>query len=146
MNLEWSPEEQAFAEEMRAIIARELDADLRDAGLRATSVYPDHEASMAWQAKLHAAGLGRGQEEGHIDIGQIDHVEQLAAGGQHLAGLRHAVLHAAVAGGAQQAVVDVGLQAGDAGGGRLDGRLRLDHLGTPGLNGGLGRDHLGTRG
>jgi alkylation response protein AidB-like acyl-CoA dehydrogenase len=57
MNLEWSPEEQAFAEEMRAIIIRELDEGLRDAGLRATSVYPDHEASMAWQAKLHAAGL-----------------------------------------------------------------------------------------
>jgi alkylation response protein AidB-like acyl-CoA dehydrogenase len=57
MDLEWSPEEQRFAEEMRVTIARELDDDLREAGLRATSVYPDHEASMAWQAKLHALGF-----------------------------------------------------------------------------------------
>jgi alkylation response protein AidB-like acyl-CoA dehydrogenase len=57
MNLEWSPEEQQFAAEMTALVRRELDDDLRDAGLRATSVYPDHDASMAWQAKLHAQGL-----------------------------------------------------------------------------------------
>ena len=31
--------------------------DLREAGGKATSVYPDHAASMKWQAKLHALGL-----------------------------------------------------------------------------------------
>ncbi len=57
MNLDWSPQEKAFAAEIADFCARELTDDIRDAGRHATSVYPDHEASMAWQAKLHAAGL-----------------------------------------------------------------------------------------
>ncbi len=57
MNLDWSPEEQGFAAEIAALLERELTDDIRNAGENATSVYPDHEASMAWQEKLHAAGL-----------------------------------------------------------------------------------------
>ena len=72
--------------------------------------------------------LALGQEEGHVDVGQIHQVEQLAAGAEYLAGLRDAVLHAAGARRPEQAVVDVHLQAFDAGAGRLAGRLRLDGL------------------
>lgn len=57
MNLDWSAEDRAFAAEIAQIIEREQTDDTRDAGENATSVYPDHEASMAWQQKLHALGL-----------------------------------------------------------------------------------------
>lgn len=57
MNLEWSAEEKAFAAEVAAILDEELDDNLREAGRHATSVYPDHHASMEWQQKLHARGL-----------------------------------------------------------------------------------------
>lgn len=57
MNLDWSPEEQAFSAEIAALIECEMSDDIRDAGLMATSVYPDHKASMAWQLKLHEHGL-----------------------------------------------------------------------------------------
>ena len=57
MNLDWSPEDKAFAAEIAALLESELTDDIRDAGRHATSVYPDHEASMAWQQKLHDAGL-----------------------------------------------------------------------------------------
>jgi alkylation response protein AidB-like acyl-CoA dehydrogenase len=57
MNLDWSTEDKAFAAEIAALLERELTDDIRDAGRHATSVYPDHEASMAWQLKLHESGL-----------------------------------------------------------------------------------------
>lgn len=57
MNLEWSADEQAFAAEIADFMRRELTDDVREAGHKATSVYPDHEASMEWQLKLHANGL-----------------------------------------------------------------------------------------
>ncbi|MFN6933827.1 MAG: acyl-CoA dehydrogenase family protein [Tsuneonella sp.] len=57
MNFEWSDEERQFEADMRALLERELSPELRDAGVRATSVYPDHAASMAWQARLHSHGL-----------------------------------------------------------------------------------------
>lgn len=57
MNLEWSAEEKAFADEIRDMLQRELTPDLRNAGRNATSVYPDHEASMEWQEKLNSLGL-----------------------------------------------------------------------------------------
>lgn len=57
MNLDWSPQDKAFAAEIARLLDSELTEDIRDAGRHATSVYPDHEASMAWQEKLHAAGL-----------------------------------------------------------------------------------------
>jgi len=57
MNLEWSQEEKAFAEEIRAVLEQELTDDIREADRYATSVYPDHKASMAWQERLHRNGL-----------------------------------------------------------------------------------------
>lgn len=57
MNLDWSDEERQFEADVRAMLERELSPELRDAGVRATSVYPDHAASIAWQARLHSQGL-----------------------------------------------------------------------------------------
>ncbi len=56
MHLNWSPEELAFRDEVRAFIADELTPELAQAGRMATSVYPDHKASMEWQRRLHARG------------------------------------------------------------------------------------------
>jgi alkylation response protein AidB-like acyl-CoA dehydrogenase len=50
------PRDEAFREEVRAFFAAELTPELRRAGKLMTSVYADHEAQMAWQAKLHAKG------------------------------------------------------------------------------------------
>lgn len=54
--MQLSPDDLAFQEEVRAFFAAELTPELRRAGERMTSVYADHEAQMAWQAKLHAKG------------------------------------------------------------------------------------------
>lgn len=56
MDIEWSAEERAFREEVRAFLARNLSDELRDAGRRMTSVYADHAASMQWQKILAARG------------------------------------------------------------------------------------------
>lgn len=57
MNLEWSDADAEFAREMRALLERELTAELRAGAAGMTSVYADHGVSMAWQSKLHAHGL-----------------------------------------------------------------------------------------
>lgn len=54
--MQLSPADLAFRDEVRAFLAAELTPELRRAGERMTSVYADHEAQMAWQAKLHAKG------------------------------------------------------------------------------------------
>lgn len=54
--MQLSPADLAFRDEVRAFFAAELTPELRRAGERMTSVYADHEAQMAWQAKLHAKG------------------------------------------------------------------------------------------
>ncbi|WP_019930022.1 acyl-CoA dehydrogenase family protein [Nocardia sp. BMG111209] len=56
MDLDWSPTDLAFRDEVRRFLDENLTPDLRRAGRLATSVYPDHEASMAWQHILHARG------------------------------------------------------------------------------------------
>ncbi|WP_374530530.1 acyl-CoA dehydrogenase family protein, partial [Novosphingobium sp.] len=56
MDLNWSPEDLAFAAEARAFFERELTPELRAAGQLMTSVYGDHDLGMEWQAKLHAQG------------------------------------------------------------------------------------------
>ena len=100
----------------------------------------DHQAHFL--AQSDPTGLHGWQEESHVDVSQVDHVEELATSRQHFPRLCHAVLHAAVARRLEQAVVDIRLEPGDAGLGRLDGRLRLDYLGTPGLDRRLRRNHL----
>ncbi|MFI5783626.1 acyl-CoA dehydrogenase family protein [Nocardia sp. NPDC051570] len=56
MDLDWSPTDLAFRDEVRRFLDENLTPELRRAGRLATSVYPDHEASMEWQRILHARG------------------------------------------------------------------------------------------
>jgi len=56
MDLNWSDSDLAFRDEVRAFLDDKLTDDLRQAGRLMTSVYADHEASMAWQAILHERG------------------------------------------------------------------------------------------
>lgn len=56
MDLAWSEQDLAFRDEVRAFLDAKLTDDLRQAGRLMTSVYADHEASMAWQAILHERG------------------------------------------------------------------------------------------
>jgi len=56
MDLAWSAKDLEFRDEVRAFLDANLTEDLRRAGRLMTSVYADHEASMAWQAILHERG------------------------------------------------------------------------------------------
>ncbi|WP_167104278.1 acyl-CoA dehydrogenase family protein [Mycobacterium sp. DL592] len=56
MDLSWSAEDLRFRDEVRAFLDEKLTPDLRQAGRLMTSVYADHDASMAWQAILHERG------------------------------------------------------------------------------------------
>ncbi|WP_028080688.1 acyl-CoA dehydrogenase family protein [Solimonas soli] len=58
MDLDWSAADLAFRDEVRAFLAEAVDDELRAAGTRMTSVYPDHHASIAFQKKLAARGWG----------------------------------------------------------------------------------------
>lgn len=56
MDLGWSDRDVEFRDEVRGFLAEKLTPELRRAGRLMTSVYADHEASMAWQAILHDRG------------------------------------------------------------------------------------------
>ena len=56
MSLKLSPADEAFREDVRAFLDANLTDEIRRAGAGMTSVYADHEASMKWQAILHAKG------------------------------------------------------------------------------------------
>jgi alkylation response protein AidB-like acyl-CoA dehydrogenase len=56
MDLDWSEADLAFRDEVRAFLDEKLTAELRIAGRLMTSVYADHDASMAWQAIRHERG------------------------------------------------------------------------------------------
>jgi alkylation response protein AidB-like acyl-CoA dehydrogenase len=56
MDLAWSATDIAFRDEVRTFLQEELTPELRQAGRLMTSVYSDHEASLKWQAILHARG------------------------------------------------------------------------------------------
>ncbi len=56
MDMTWSDTDIAFRDEVRAFLDANLTPELRAAGRLNTSVYSDHEASMAWQAILHERG------------------------------------------------------------------------------------------
>src|SRR5437899_2723061 len=56
MNLELSPEDLAFRDEVRAFLDKALTPALRDAGRRATSVFTDKQYSIAWQKILYVKG------------------------------------------------------------------------------------------
>ncbi|KSB88048.1 acyl-CoA dehydrogenase [Caulobacter vibrioides] len=56
MDLELSPEDLAFRDEVRAFLDAELTPGLGEAGRRMTSVFCDKDHSLAWQRILHARG------------------------------------------------------------------------------------------
>lgn len=56
MDFDWSEADSAFRDEVREFLREKLTPELRAAGRLATSVYPDHEASMRWQQILHERG------------------------------------------------------------------------------------------
>ena len=56
MDLRWSDEDLAFRDEVRAFLAASLTDEIRAAGTLMTSVYGEHERSLAWQRILHAKG------------------------------------------------------------------------------------------
>ena len=56
MNLHWSDDEIAFRDEVRRFFDENLTDELREAGRWMTSVYVDHEASLAWLHHLARKG------------------------------------------------------------------------------------------
>lgn len=101
MDIRWSDSELAFRDEVRVFLAEALTPEIRRAGTLATSVYPDHEASMAWQRILHARGWAAPHwpvEHGGCDwtVGQhyIFNRERVAAGAPSLSPMGiHMVAH-----------------------------------------------------
>ena len=56
MNLDWTPAELAFRDEVRAFLDANLTDELRAAGRLMTSVYADQKLQIEWQRRLHARG------------------------------------------------------------------------------------------
>ncbi|QKR98391.1 acyl-CoA dehydrogenase [Sphingomonas sp. CL5.1] len=56
MDLNWTPEDLGFRDEVRAFLAEHLTDELRDAGRWMTSVYGEHRRSLEWQRILHRRG------------------------------------------------------------------------------------------
>jgi alkylation response protein AidB-like acyl-CoA dehydrogenase len=56
VELAWSDEDIEFRDEVREFLRNRLTPELQQAGRLMTSVYSDHDASMAWQAILHERG------------------------------------------------------------------------------------------
>jgi alkylation response protein AidB-like acyl-CoA dehydrogenase len=56
VNLELTPEEHIFQQEVRLFLEEALTPELREAGRRAVSVFTDKRYSLAWQARLAAKG------------------------------------------------------------------------------------------
>ena len=56
MNLNLSPEDRQFREEVQDFLAENLTPDLRAYASRMTSVYAEKEVNLAWQAILVQKG------------------------------------------------------------------------------------------
>jgi alkylation response protein AidB-like acyl-CoA dehydrogenase len=56
MQLTFSPQDEAFRQNVRDFLADKLSADLKRYASRMTSVYADKETALEWQAILHAQG------------------------------------------------------------------------------------------
>lgn len=56
MDLDWTPEDIAFRDEVRAFLDEHLTDDIRDAGAHVTSVYGEHAAQMEWHRILYRKG------------------------------------------------------------------------------------------
>ncbi len=53
LSLQFSPQDEAFREDVRAFLAEHLDADLQQAARRQTTVFADKDVAMRWQRILH---------------------------------------------------------------------------------------------
>jgi len=101
MDIAWSNEELAFRDEVRAFLDGNLAPDIARAGQLATSVYPDHKASMAWQRILDSRGWAAphwAAEHGGTDWTVAQHYlfnrERIAAGAPSLSPMGiHMVAH-----------------------------------------------------
>jgi hypothetical protein len=87
--------------------------------------------------------LRRRQKEGHVDVAEIDQVENPPARRQSFSGLRHPILHTPVARRCQRAVVDVGGDGLDGGFAGVDRRLGVYHRCFRRADFGLGGRKLG---
>lgn len=56
MNLELTPQDMAFRQEVQAFLTSALTPHMRRAGLRTTSIFSEFEASMSFQRALHDQG------------------------------------------------------------------------------------------
>jgi alkylation response protein AidB-like acyl-CoA dehydrogenase len=56
MDIEWSPQERAFRDEVREFFRTHLTEEIRAAGTLMTSVYADPDAELQWQKILVAKG------------------------------------------------------------------------------------------
>ena len=104
----------------------------------------EHDAHIA--ADGNTASLRRRQKERHVDVTEIDHVQDAPAGRENLAWLSDTILHPPIARRFQNAVVDVGGNAFYRGPCRINGGIRIDNLGLGGADGGFGSGKLGLRG
>ena len=89
------------------------------------------------------AGLLGGEEERHVNVVQVDHVEHGSTRRKYLAGLGDSILHAAIPWREQKAVIDVGLDALDGGFSRFHCRTGIDDQGASITQGRLGGGDLG---
>ncbi len=56
MDLNWSASDLAFRDEVRTFLQENLTPEIQEAGRLMTSVYSDHDTSLAWQRILHERG------------------------------------------------------------------------------------------
>ncbi|MGL4542350.1 MAG: acyl-CoA dehydrogenase family protein, partial [Polymorphobacter sp.] len=56
MDLNWSPADLAFRDEVRSFLDAELTPELRATAAKMTSVYAKPEVSLEWQHRLHRRG------------------------------------------------------------------------------------------
>ena len=92
----------------------------------------EHDACFATQCQ-QACLLGR-QEEGHIDIGEVNHIQHPTAGGQHFARFGDAILNAAVAWRFEFTIVNIGKDAPFGCLSGINAGLGLNNAGTGGFN------------
>ena len=103
----------------------------------------EHDAHIA--ADGNTASLRCRQKKRHVDVTEIDHVQDASAGRENLAWLSDTILHPPIARRFQNGVVDVGGNAFYRGPCRVNGGIRVDNLGLGGADGGFGSGKLGLR-
>ena len=101
----------------------------------------EHDANVC--AHRHPPRHRFGQEEGHVDVAEIDEVEHAAAAGDDLTGLSDAILNASSSWCAQIAVTDVGIDPFDRRLHRIDIGARANDLAARRTDRGIDGGKLG---